>query len=223
MTLPVANGAPVGAHRENLIASIVAAPGLTIVGGATTGEIAAGASAASRLQFDVSTTQPGVIASAVTLAVTSDDGTGPGSIDGLGTTGLGTTGLGTVVVPARVQVDRYADPAIAATTLGTIVGSGGQADGTLTLTIGGTTDGTFAETVVLTSTDSNPRGFSEALPGQTLTVIGTITDLPLLTISAASSLSVFAATPSLLGPITISDPNTLTQPVTVVGPMPPAC
>lgn len=211
MTLPVANGAPVGADRENLIASIVAAPGLTIVGGATTGEIAAGASAASRLQFDVSTTQPGVIASAVTLAVTSDGGTGPGSIDG-----LGTTGLGTVVVPARVQVDRYADPAIAATTLGTIVGSGGQADGTLTLTIGGTTDGTFAETVVLTSTDSNPSGFSEALPGQTLTVIGTIADLPLPTISAASSLSVFAATPSLLGPITISDPNTLTQPVTVV-------
>ncbi|WP_206742638.1 Hint domain-containing protein [Acidisphaera rubrifaciens] len=268
VTLPVANGAPAGADSENLIASIVAAPGLTIAGGASTGEIAAGTTAATPLQFDVSTAQPGVIDSAVTLAAISDGGTGPGSIDG-----LGTTALGTVVVPVVVQVDRYAAPTIAATTVGTIDGSGaaqtldvgvfernagpvivglsvenvapapadtlsgtlaasgpmtaagfgaigslagGQADGAPTLTIDGTSDGTFVETVVLTPTDSNPGGFSEALAAQTLTVIGTIADLPLPTISAASSLSVFAATPSLLGPITISDPNTLTQPVTVV-------
>jgi hypothetical protein len=95
------------------------------------------------------------------------------------------------------------------------LGAGG-ADTAPTLTLGTASDGVFTETVTLTATDSNTAGYSAALAGQTLTVTGTIADLPPPVINVAPTLTVTAGVPMQIGPITVSDPNTITQALTVV-------
>jgi hypothetical protein len=92
----------------------------------------------------------------------------------------------------------------------------GATDTAPTLTLGTANDGVFTETVTLAATGSNAAGYSAALAGQTLTVTGTIADLPPPVISVAPTLTVTAGVPMQIGPITVSDPNTITQALTVV-------
>ena len=106
IALDVSNGATADGFSENLLASLAAVtPGITIAAGGPTGEIAPGASDTSSLQLGFSTAGAASIAATATVDVTSDGGTGTGSIDG-----LGTTVLTPIIVPVAITVESYANP-----------------------------------------------------------------------------------------------------------------
>jgi von Willebrand factor type D domain len=254
LALHVANDAPTDGFGEKLIAAITGTPtGGFITGSVSaTGEIAAGASGS--LTLDFSTAHNGIISGTVNIGLTSDGGTGPGSIDG-----LGTTALPTQTVAPMVTVDAYANPEFAfASTLGTVVNgtldigafehggsaftfgigvennvtgpvdllsgsvassggfqasgigsigtlAGGQTYSALSFTLPSVNDGVVTQMITLTPTDSNASGFSTILPTETLTLIGTVADLPSPVISVPQTQTLFAGTPAVLGPINITD------------------
>ncbi|MBS0639055.1 MAG: choice-of-anchor D domain-containing protein, partial [Proteobacteria bacterium] len=262
--LTVANNAPTGGFGENLLAVISGTPtgGLTLGSTTATGAIAPGSSGS--LTLDYSTALNGVISGQIHVALTSDGGTGPGSIDGLGTSALPAQD-----VAVNVQVNAYANPEFQAdnaigsivngtldigafqhnsdaaifhldivndvtgpvdllsgslsstggfltTGLGSFSGLGaGQHNTAPTFTLETLNNGVVVQTVTLSSRGSNASGFDAALPTETLTLIGTVADLPLPTITVSPTLTSFQRQPTLVGPIAISDPNTVTQAVTV--------
>jgi hypothetical protein len=88
LALSVANSDPADGFSENLIASVTGTTGnVGATTGASTDEIAAGASS-NALTVNFSTAQAGSDVGTVSLALTSDGGTGQGSIDGLGQASL---------------------------------------------------------------------------------------------------------------------------------------
>ena len=268
LTVTVANDAPTDGYGEDLIAAVTATPtgGFTLGSPDSTGDIAPGGSGTFTLDF--STAQTGVVSGDVQVALTSDGGSGAGSIDNLGQTALpGQT------VQLTAEIDAYANPVFAVSgTIGTITGSGqdftlnigmvehdtgpfsfglsvvndvagpadllsgsfttsggfatsglgsfsgltaGSADRAPELTLDTGSDGVFTQMVTLTPTDSNPSGFNEVLPAETIVVTGTVADLPLPTINVAPTLTAFIDEQMLVGPLTVGDPNSITQPITV--------
>ncbi len=84
-SLSVMNTDPSDGYSENLIASLIGATGqFTSNATGPTGEIAAETSDSTSSGVSFSTAQAGTVSGSVTLALTSDGGTGPGSIDGFG-------------------------------------------------------------------------------------------------------------------------------------------
>lgn len=83
--LIVSNVDPADGYSENLIATLAGATGgFSSAGTGPTGDVAAGSTNSTALAVTFSTSQAGTISGAVTLDVTTDGGTGPGSIDGFG-------------------------------------------------------------------------------------------------------------------------------------------
>jgi hypothetical protein len=233
----ITNTATADGFSENLLgtlASVTQGVGtIGIAAAGPTGEIAAGSSDTSSLLLDFSTAQVGTIAGTVTVDLTSDGGTGTGSIDG-----LGTTTLAPQMAPVTITVENFANPVFEnvsgigtfaqngtaySLNLGTIAqGSGpfsvdlgvlndatgpadvasgslqasgssafttsgldpftdliaGQADIAPMVTLSTNDAGTFSETITLAATGSNASGYSAALPGETLTVTGTVAAAP---------------------------------------------
>jgi len=107
VALAVMNTATADGFSENLLGTLVAVTGsIGIAAAGPTGEIAAGSSDRSSLLLDFSTAQAGTITGSATIDLTSDGGTGPGSIDG-----LGTTALAPEVVPVTITVENSATAA----------------------------------------------------------------------------------------------------------------
>jgi hypothetical protein len=232
VAVDITNTATADGYSENLLASLASVTqGVGTIGIASagpTGEIAAGSSDSSSLLLDFSTAQVGTISGTVTVDLTSDGGTGTGSIDG-----LGTTALPSQIAPVTIMVDNYANPVFenvsdigtfaqngtayslnlgtidqgsapfvvdlgvlndvtgpADTASGTLLASGSsafttsglgsfdlgaeQADIAPMVTLSTGNAGVFSETITLAATGSNTSGYSAALPGETLTVTGTI-------------------------------------------------
>ena len=106
VALTVSNTATADGFSENLLGTLGGVTsGLTIAGAGPTGEIAAGDSDAASLRLGFSTTSAAVISATATVDLTSDGGTGPDSIDG-----LGTAALASEAVPVSITVDNYANP-----------------------------------------------------------------------------------------------------------------
>ena len=91
----------------------------------------------------------------------------------------------------------------------------GSADSAPTVTLDTTQTGAQTATITLTPTGSNPSGYSQALPTETLTVKANVVALPPPTITGGTPLTGTAGIAQSVGPLTVSDPNTLTQPLTV--------
>jgi hypothetical protein len=107
LPLTVVNTAASDGYSEALIAAVSGLSGSINSGTVTaTGDILPGGTNTS-LALVVSTATAGVESGTATVALTSDGGTGAGSIDG-----LGTASLGTVSVPVTVTVDNYATAAV---------------------------------------------------------------------------------------------------------------
>ncbi len=268
-TLNVANVAAADGFSENLIATLIGTTGsLTATGSGPTGDIAAGASDAASLQLSFSTASAGVISGSALVALTSDGGTGAGSIDG-----LGTIALPSQAVPITINVNNFATAAVVApsnfgtlTTIGnsetldlgtvaentglfdlnfgvanTAIGPADVLSGSFaataangfslsglspfsnlgagqTIAAGVTLDTTVAgvvtQTITLQPTDSNPGGFSQVLPAETLTITGTVEVLPPPTITAPSTITAMTAVPALLD-LSVDDPNQDTLPLVV--------
>ena len=68
-------------------------------------------------------------------------------------------------------------------------------------------DGTFTETVTLNGTGSNPSGYSGAVAPETLTITGTVADLPTPTITNPGSQSAFTGVAASIPDIAIADPD----------------
>ena len=108
--LNVANIAPADGFSESLIASLTGVTGgFALAGAGPTGDIAAGASDAATLRLNFSTAQSGTVSGTAQIALTSDGGTGGGSIDG-----LGTIALPAQAVPISISIDNFATATIAA-------------------------------------------------------------------------------------------------------------
>ena len=100
--------------------------------------------------------------------------------------------------------------------LGPFSGLGaGQSDTAPSLTLDTSQTGVQTETIVLAPHGSNAAGYSEDLPGETLTVVANVAPLPPPSITAPATLDAMAAVPVLVGPLSIADANMLTQPLTV--------
>jgi hypothetical protein len=91
----------------------------------------------------------------------------------------------------------------------------GQSDTAPALSLDTSQIGAQSETIVLSPQASNPSGFSQPLAAKTLIVTANVQTVPPPVINVGTSLVATAAVPVLIGPLTISDPNTLTQPLTV--------
>jgi len=102
--LIVSNTDPADGYSENLVAALAGATGsfATVMTGPT-GDIAAGGSDATFLAVTLSTAQAGTVNGNVTLALMTDGGTGPGSIDGLGQLALAPETVG-----LTATIDNYA-------------------------------------------------------------------------------------------------------------------
>jgi len=134
-SLAVSNSDPADGYSESLIAALIGTSGgISIDSAGPTGDILAGATNASALGVGFSTAQAGTISGAGTIALTSDGGIGPDSIDN-----LGTTALGDQTVAVNVAVDNYA--AAELTSNGNLTSNGSNA---FTLNLGSTTEGTAA-------------------------------------------------------------------------------
>ena len=106
--LTVGNTDIADGFSESLIAAISGTTGDIAVGaGGPSGDIAAGASDTSSLTVGFSTTTAAVLTGTATLALTTDGGTGAGSIDGLGTLALASQD-----VAVSVTVNNYANAVI---------------------------------------------------------------------------------------------------------------
>jgi hypothetical protein len=131
----VSNTDPADGYSESLIAALIGTSGDISIGGAgPTGDMLAGATNSSALGVGFSTAQAGTISGTGTIALTSDGGTGPDSIDGLGTTALGDQTVG-----VNVTVENYARAEL--TSNGNLTANGPNA---FTLNLGSTTEGAAA-------------------------------------------------------------------------------
>jgi hypothetical protein len=102
--LTVTNTDPADGYSENLIAALTGARGaFSPVAEEPTGEIAAGDSDDSTLSVSFSTAQAGTVNGDVTLGLTSDGGTGLGSIDG-----FGSIALAAATFSLTATIDNYA-------------------------------------------------------------------------------------------------------------------
>ena len=177
-TLDVANIAPADNYSENLIAALTGATGdVTAAGGGPTGDIAPGGSNTAALTLSFSTAQAGVVSGDAMVALTSDGGTGGGSIDG-----LGTVALGTVTVPINISIDNYATAAIVPPSgAGTLTSSGNTA--TLDLGTVAENSGPFAINFGVVNAASGPADFlsgsfvATAASGFTLTSLAAFSGL----------------------------------------------
>ncbi len=104
LSLTVANTAPADGYSETLLASIASTTGGFFPINGASGPIAAGANT-STLSVGFSTSTAGVLTGVAGLELTSDGGTGIGSIDGLGTIRLAPQS-----VPLSVTVNNFAVP-----------------------------------------------------------------------------------------------------------------
>ena len=100
------NTDPADGYSENLIATLAGVSGSIGMSSGTTGEILPGATDGSTFAATFSTAQAGTLTGTATFDLTSDGGTGQGSIDG-----LGQTALPAQAVPLGITVDNYAAPA----------------------------------------------------------------------------------------------------------------
>ena len=91
----------------------------------------------------------------------------------------------------------------------------GQADTAPTLTLDTTNAGIFSEQITLAATGANASGYSAALAGQTLTVVGTVEPVPAPTITAPGKLAAFATMATVLGSVSVADSNAGASPLTV--------
>ncbi len=121
VALNISNTATTDGFSESLIASLAAASGgLTLGTAGPSGDIVAGGSDTSSLTLDFSTAQAGTVSGTANVALTSDGGTGTGSIDG-----LGTTVLAPQAVPVTITVNNFAKPVFEeVSNIGTFSGSG---------------------------------------------------------------------------------------------------
>jgi hypothetical protein len=103
-TVTVANTDPSDGYSENLIAGLTGVTGgFSTTSTGPTGEIAAGSSDSSTFGLSFSTAQAGTVSGSVTLALATDGGTGPGSIDGFGVLSLAPETVG-----LTATIDNYA-------------------------------------------------------------------------------------------------------------------
>ena len=124
LALLLRNVAAADGYSEAMTASLASiSAGIGIAAGGVTGDIEAGGNDTS-LAIAVSTAVAGTIAGTATLAVSSDGGTGAGSLDG-----LGVTALPSVSVPVEVTVDNLAVASLAAA--GTVLTSAGTSADTV--------------------------------------------------------------------------------------------
>jgi hypothetical protein len=108
--LTVANTDPADGFSESLIAAVTGASGgLSVLSANPTPDIAAGATDTS-LMLGFSTAAAGTLSGTATLALTSDGGTGAGSLDG-----LGQVALAPVIVPISITVVNPATAALSIT------------------------------------------------------------------------------------------------------------
>ena len=106
--LAIKNIDPADGYSENLIAELTGSSGpIAVTGSGSTGEIAAGAADTTTYGVTYSTAQAGTLTADVSLAQSSDGGTGAGSIDGFGLIGEAPETL-----PFSVQIDNYATTAV---------------------------------------------------------------------------------------------------------------
>jgi hypothetical protein len=133
-SISVSNTDPMDGYSESLIAALIGASGgIDIDSAGPTGDIVAGGTN-SALAVGFSTAHAGTISGVGTIALTSDGGTGPDSIDG-----LGTTALGDQTVAVNVTVDNYAKAELISS--GNLTANGSNA---FTLNLGSTTEGAAA-------------------------------------------------------------------------------
>jgi hypothetical protein len=131
----VSNSDPADGYSESLIAMLLSATGdIGISAAGPGGEIAAGQTNATALALSFSTALAGMVTGTATVGLTSDGGTGGGSIDGLGQTVLNP---GTVAVD--IAVDNYAEATLASN--GDLASAG---DDTYTLNLGTANEGASA-------------------------------------------------------------------------------
>lgn len=122
IAITVANTDPADGYSESLIASLMgSSAGIGVGLGGPVAAIAASGST-SALSVTVSTQQAATIAGTVTLALTTDGGTGAGSIDG-----LGQLALAPVNDAVTITVDNYAKAAISQVSGGGTFAGGGSA------------------------------------------------------------------------------------------------
>jgi hypothetical protein len=108
--LQITNSTAPDGFSEALIAAITGVTtGLSIAAAGPTADIAAGATDPSSLAVGFSTAAAGTITGTATLGLSSDGGTGAGSIDG-----LGQAALPSATVPITVTVDNYAQAGFSA-------------------------------------------------------------------------------------------------------------
>ncbi len=133
-SISVSNTDPLDRYSESLIAALIGASGgIDIDSAGPTGDIVAGGTS-SALAVGFSTAQAATISGVGTIALTSDGGSGPDSIDG-----LGTTALGDQTVAVNVTVDNFANAEL--TSSGNLTANGSNA---FTLNLGSTTEGAAA-------------------------------------------------------------------------------
>ena len=175
LTLDIANTAPANGYSENLIAALSAVSGGFTIASSGTGDIAAGKS--GTLTLDYATSQTGTISGQVTIALSSDGGTGAGSVDGLGTVSLPSETL-----PLNLQIDNYATAAFGAPLT---YGSLSQSGATTTLDLGQVAESTgpWAINFAVANSASGPADqlsgslSATAAAGFSLTSLGSISSL----------------------------------------------
>jgi hypothetical protein len=179
--LAVTNTDPADGYSERLIALVSSTTGgFSIAAGGPTPDIAAGTTNTSTLALAFSTLNAGTISGGATVGLTSDGGTGAGSIDG-----LGETALPSQTAAVNITVDNYADPVI--TSGGSLTVSGtnyilnlgtavlGAAPLTAALSVGNAAtgpadwlNGTFAVSGAAAFSNSGFAGFGTLAAGSSL-------------------------------------------------------
>jgi hypothetical protein len=157
VALNVANVDSADGYSENLIAQVTGTTGAVTAGSSgPTGDIAAGASDDSSLAVSISTMNTGTQTGSVTVGLTSDGGTGAGSIDG-----LGQLALKSVTIPISVQVNNYA---VAQLTSSNGVLTPGNTPNTYTLDVGDVQQGSSPVAISLDALNA-AMGPSDELDG----------------------------------------------------------
>ena len=155
--LVVSNTDPADGYSESLIATLAGASGsfATATTGPT-GDIGAGSSDATSLTISLPTAQAGTISGSVALALTSDGGTGSGSIDG-----LGQVALARETIALSATIDNYATAQIVQLSGAPGLTSAGDA---FRLDFGTVGRGAAAESVVL-GVENTATGPADLLAG----------------------------------------------------------
>ncbi len=153
--LSVSNTDPADGFSERLVALLISTTGnLGIAASGPTPGIAAGDTNTTALALAFSTAQAGTVSGTATVGLTSDGGTGPGALDG-----LGLTALSGQTAPVSIVVDDYADPVISSS--GNLTVSGANA---YTLDLGTAVQGSTPLSATLTA-GNNATGPADWLNG----------------------------------------------------------